>query len=316
MNYLKWNQASLKQTIKDFLLRIKIAQPLGGYPLNRNEFIKSFFIIGSGRCGTTLLRKILFSHPDICIPPETYVLHKCIKLYRVHNNLQWNNLVNLVLSTLEYHPKFTAFDLSLRPLAEELIHRDDSERSLALILDRFYHFYADEKEISCVLWGDKTPKNTLHLGLIDSVFPDAKYIHLIRHGADVVHSYLTTGLRTDLIYTAKQWEKAVRLAQTFGAKHPAQYFEVRYENLVNAPEKITRDICDFLDIEYLDEMIQDSEMINKKMGDVPMYKHFSSVMNPITTETIGKGIRSLSNQQIETLRETIGSCLEDLGYEL
>jgi hypothetical protein len=151
MNFSSKIQESVKQSIKELLLRIKFSQPLVGYPLHINELINPFFSIGSGRCGTTLLRKILFSHPDIYIPPETYVLHKCIKLFRVHNNLQWNNLVNLILSTLEYHPKFTAFDLSLRPLAEELTHIDNSERSLALILDRLYHFYADEKEISCVL---------------------------------------------------------------------------------------------------------------------------------------------------------------------
>jgi hypothetical protein len=39
-------------------------------------------------------------------------------------------------------------------------------------------------------------------------------------------------------------------------------------------------------------------------------------MNPITTENIGKGVQSLSNQQIEILREIIGSSLNDLGYEL
>ena len=105
-------------------------------------------------------------------------------------------------------------------------------------------------------------------------------------------------------------------AQSFGSEHPAQYLEIRYENLVNKPEKTTKEICNFLEIDYSDKMILDSEAINKKMGELPMYKHFSSVMNPITTETIGKGVRSLSNRQIEILREIIGPCLENLGYKL
>ncbi len=63
------------------------------------------------------------------------------------------------------------------------------------------------------------------------------------------------------------------MAQTFGSIHPAQYIEVRYENLVENPEELTRDICNFLEIAYFDEMIQDSEAITHRMGDVPKLKH-------------------------------------------
>lgn len=63
------------------------------------------------------------------------------------------------------------------------------------------------------------------------------------------------------------------MAQTFGSIHPAQYIEVRYENLVEKPEELTRAICNFLEIDYLNEMIQDSEAITKRMGDVPELKH-------------------------------------------
>ena len=64
-------------------------------------------------------------------------------------------------------------------------------------------------------------------------------------------------------------------------------------------------------------MIRDSSKITKSMGDVPRFKQFSSVMNPITTEyIIGKGVKDLSADQIEILRDIIGSRLNDLGYEL
>ena len=70
------------------------------------------------------------------------------------------------------------------------------------------------------IWGDKSPKNTYKLDDIHSVFPNAKYIHIIRHGADVVHSFLKSGLRNDLVQTAYKWQRAVNLAQKFGSDHP------------------------------------------------------------------------------------------------
>lgn len=53
-------------------------------PLNNNEDYKPFFIIGSGRSGNTLLRRILTKKNGIVIPPETYVLGKVIRLHKAH----------------------------------------------------------------------------------------------------------------------------------------------------------------------------------------------------------------------------------------
>lgn len=306
----------LKQIGKDNFKRLQIASPFGGHSLHKNESIFPFFIIGTGRCGTTLLRRILFSYPDICIPPETYVFPECIQLFREYKNLPWDDLVYLILSTIEYHPKFVAFDISLRSLAQELIAVPENKRSLAMILDRFIRYYAEKKKFQCTRWGDKTPKNTWHLESINTVFPNGKYIHLIRHGADVVESYLRTRLQVGLEHSASRWKRTVQAARTFGVNHPAQYLEVHYESLVRNPQESFRKICEFLDIEYLEDQIAKSQIVTKEMGDVAIYDHFSSVSQSISTKHIGKWKNAFSNAQIEELRILIGTELEELGYKL
>lgn len=308
-------QTSIKQQIKDYLFKLSLARPINGYPLHRNEAITPFFIIGSGRCGTTLLRRVLTAHPDICIPPETYVLHKCIQLFRRLNTLPWDDLVNLVLSTIEYHPKFTDFNLSLRPLYQQLINIPEKDRTLALIIDQFYQFYASENQYQCIRWGDKTPLYTLHLDSILQVFPRAQFIHLIRNGVDVVHSYLKTKLRLELEDTSRRWLESVNIARSFGDQHPSIYLEIRYETFVEDPKKIVKQVCEFLGIEYSDRMI-DSQAVANKMGDVPNYDHFSSVFNPISTENIGKGKQAFTADQLEEIRRIIGKDLAELGYPL
>jgi len=309
-------KSSYKQTLRNYLFKLKLSQPFGGLPINLYEPIKPFFIIGSGRCGTTLLRRILCAHPDCCIPPETYVLAKCIDLYRKYNNLPWKDLVYLVLSTLEYHPKFVAFGISLRPLAEQLTKAPESKRSLAFILDQFYHYYALENNDTCIRWGDKTPKNTFHLSSIHDVFPNAQYIHLIRHGFDVVHSYIRTGLHQNLSHSAKQWKRAVKSAQSFGEQYPSSYLEIRYEALVTNPHKTIRKVCGFLDIGFFEDMVDESQAVATQMGDVPAFEHFSSVFEPVSTKKIGQGRDSFSDAQIKDLKQLIGKELCELGYEI
>jgi hypothetical protein len=39
-------------------------------------------------------------------------------------------------------------------------------------------------------WGDKTPMYMRHLGLLERLFPDAQYVHLVRDGRDAALSFL------------------------------------------------------------------------------------------------------------------------------
>ena len=52
---------------------------------------------------------------------------------------------------------------------------------------------------------------------------------------------------------AKRWSSSVSLAQIFGSKIGNNYMEIRYEDLVEDPEKEINEVCSFLDIHYHSE---------------------------------------------------------------
>ena len=300
-------------TIYDYFFGWKFLYPFG-YPLHKRELIKPFFIVGSGGSGNTLLRRFLCSHSKIYIPPETYVLGQLIKTFRKTSRLKWKYLVYQVLSELEYYPEFETFQVSLRPLAKQLVNTPEKYRSLAFILDSFYKYHAHSLNFLCLRWGDKTPLNTFYLERIYKVFPKAQFIHLIRDGCDVISSYVEAHLYNNIEAAAKRWCASIDLASNFVKKYPKSCLEIKYENLVTNPKLTVQKICNFLEIEYEDTMLN-SELKCGLMGDVDMRQHHKQVYKPISTSSIGKGRYQLTDQEKQRLQKLIGNHLEKLGYQ-
>lgn len=268
--------------------------PVIRYPLRRHDNdLNPFFIVGSGRSGNTLLRRILLTHPDLYIPPETYVLGRAIRTYRDNGNMQWNDLVSLTLSIFEYHPEFVTFDCTLRPLANKLNKLPSSSRNLAFILDSFYRYHAEIKGFECSRWGDKTPLNVYDLATIRGVFPKAQFIHIVRDGCDVVESYIRSGIYSDLTSAANRWISSVSAFQKFSGRYPHSCFQVRYEDLVTDPVETIKGLCDFLKVEFEDQMLG-SEDLSDLIGDVKMRPHHWRVSSEITSSWIGTGRESLT----------------------
>ena len=97
-------------------------------------------------------------------------------------------------------------------------------------------------------WGDKTPQYVSHLPTLLQIFPDAQVIHLIRDGRAVALSLVATPWGPADVYSAsKLWAKSVSDGRAFGSTVPSsQYFELRYEELVDAPDETLRAIYEFL----------------------------------------------------------------------
>lgn len=303
------------QSLLDWIRRIRLINPFSGYPLHRNENISPFFIIGSGRSGNTLLRRILYSHTSLHIPPETYVLGSAIKFFSVNRNLFWRDLVYATLSQFEYYPEFETFDISLRSLAQRLVQLPCENRSLAFMLDAFYRYHAEQHAITCQRWGDKTPMNTFALDRIYSVFPKAQFIHIIRDGCDVVASYLQAGIYVNIVKAAERWVSSIESARKFISFHPENCLEIRYEELVDNPQKSVEGLCHFLKIDFQAQMLTINETINS-MGDVAVRAHHQQIYQPISKSSIGKGRQSLTLEEKELLEPILDPLLSKLDYNL
>lgn len=295
-------------SLKNTLRTIKYCVLSKRYPLHNksSESIEPFFIIGSGRSGNTLLRRILNNHSELFIPPETYDVGPSIQQFRVFNKMGWDNIVKLIYANFEFSLEFHTFGMdSLSDLYGEVSKYDEEKQSMAYVLNAFYEHYREKHNIRAMRWGDKTPLNTLYINEIFEVFPNAKFIHITRDPYDVIHSYVKSGIYTNYRDAAKRWKISIEKATEFGEKYPNNYYEVEYEQLVDNPELCIQKVCKFLAIEYEENMIQMSDTSNN-LGDVQKLQHHANVLKPISKDNIGKGIRSLSKEDLLIINNVLG----------
>ncbi|WP_208586124.1 sulfotransferase family protein [Gracilibacillus suaedae] len=293
-----------------------LLKPTKAFPLS-DENIEPFFIIGSGRSGNTLLRSILTQNKNVVIPPESYVLGKVIHKYYhyIHmNNITWNELCALILANFENHPEFKWWGIDdIWRVYKRLVNLEKKNQSLAFIIQEIYKEYAKLNNLQMKKWGDKTPLNSFSLTEILKVFPNAKFVHLIRDGRDVVASYKTAKLYENVEEACDRWVDSLRHIRKFSSLLSNDFYhEVKYETLVNSPLDETKKICKFLNIGFQTEMIYRSS--NIRMGDVEGLNHHKNVKNPISTSSIGKWETSLTAKEKNIVLEKCNYYLKAYYY--
>lgn len=269
--------------------------------------------LGSGRSGNTLLRRLLMENLDIYIPPETYVLPK-IAEYRISTRyFDWNAIVDLCVSSYEYHPEFETFShASLRDFALDAKQWDLEKRNIQNLIRELYLWFAKKADMNCKWVGDKTPINTLHIYNINKVIPGAMYIYILRDGVDVCASYVKAGIYTNYAEAAKRWVQSHKSWEQFKKYLPeSRYVEIKYEDLVVESNSLIGSISNKFNIPYR----ADTFNITDKLGDATMRKHHVNSLKEPTTDSIGKGRESLTQAQRNEIKHIINPTLKRLNYQ-
>jgi hypothetical protein len=301
----------------------RLLLPAPPMPLHRSEDIAPFFIVGSGRCGTTLLRRMLMAGGEVYIPPENWHLVGSILDFRQHRwALDWENVVRLTVNKFACQGEDAEgkarrwFDgQPLHPIIEQLKRLTEDERSLARVIDRLYQYSGHVREKTFTRWGDKTPMNVGTMQVILSVFPKAKFIHMLRDGTDVVHSWLKMDRYSTVREPALRWKTAVKEARRFKHEHSHCCREVRYEDLVHEPAATVEETCQFLDVTFHPQMV-DGSAGNQQIAHLSQLSHHENAFEPVSSSHIGKGHRALGDQQKEQVADLIGKELRGCGYAL
>ncbi|WP_417604262.1 sulfotransferase family protein [Oceanimonas baumannii] len=264
------------------------------------------FLVGCGRSGNTLLRRLMMQEMDIYIPPETYVLPEQIMHFYRNSGESWDYKVKTTISLLEYHKEFDTFNvLTLRDFVEEACRWPEKEQSLFNLINKLYFWLSVNDGVESRFVGDKTPLNTLSLGVIRKAFPRARYICMKRDPIDVVSSYINSGLCGDVSRAAERWKASYCAWNNFKTDNPnLRFIEVDYEKLVSAPENTILEISGRIGVPLREKRVKD---ILDIMGDVCLRKHHASVYDAPNRKSIGKGKRFLTDREIDIINSVINA---------
>lgn len=296
---------------------LQMLWPTSRYPLADSANVLScqpLIYISSGRAGTTLLRSMLAVTGQIAIPPETYALSFAALQYQAMQEQSWYNLVRIVLSLFEGIDDFHKWELNLHPVYVQARNLPPAERSLARIIDLVFLHYASVHYPNATVWGDQSPFNARRLSWIMAVFPQAKYLNILRDGRDVVASFKETDNPKQTIeWAIDRWLFAVQAGERAQKLLPAEnYLEIRYEALVSEPEDTLKKVCTFADIDF------DSTMLDFWKSPTTIearyQEHHRNLNRPVFSTSIGRWQERLTEAEQAQVMTALKPKLQHLGY--
>jgi hypothetical protein len=198
------------------------------------------------------------------------------------------------------------WQLDLGSLAHRLKKAKSSERSFRWLLNELYR--AKIPHLDSVLIGEKTPYLAIQASWVRVLFPQAKIIHLVRDGRDVVMSRMES-FDESLEQACNRWQWSIREIEKLAAAG-TDIIEVRYEDLVVDPDRILNKLSGLLGMP--NNYQQKHEIA--PLGDDHL-EHHANLHKPVFQSSIGRWRTGLNSSQQQEVMNLIGESLVRMGYE-
>jgi hypothetical protein len=256
---------------------------------------------GCARSGTTLMRVMIDTHPNIYCGPETGLLY---------------------LRTLTRR--------KIRKLSRKLEIPEEDLRAMMRGTDSYFSFVETlfdhlRKKAGKPRWGDKSPQNVLHLDRIFHHFPEARFIHMIRDGRDTACSLRTfpryrmvDGRRVELDtmnpldQCVRRWVHDVEAGMAY--RGDPRYIEVKYEDLIGSDEESLIRVLGFLG-EPWDERVTKYYQIESPGRDEDKMPQNPGATKPIYRTAHRRWRKEFTEEDKRVFKAIAGDLLVTLGYE-
>lgn len=255
------------------------------------------FIVGMGRTGSTLTRRILNSSSEVGIGGESHFLRNLPRIgFRAQRSFRQTlagvgdlssetgarQVVDYIFSDHGRHYNFWNFRAKQIDRQEFLCRLLESDRSDRALFDLAMAIHAGEKPIR----GEKTPAHIYNVPLLLEWFPNARIIHTFRdpraiyissrrkaaqRGVPLRSAILRkSGMLFDLyasLHLIVVWRKIIDFHRRYARDYPCHYYLLKYEDLVSNPKHSLQNLCDFLEIPFTDAMLQQTVINSSYRAD-------------------------------------------------
>jgi Sulfotransferase family len=266
------------------------------------------FLVGASRSGTTLLRLMLNQHPEIRIPGEAWFIGDVIQRFPAGKPVSFKELQEICEAILT-HDRWKSWECPDERLRQVVMNSEGE--GLEVVVDRIFRECGGVGKKS--LWGEKSPRHSYLVEKIHEVFPSARFIHIVRDGRDVCAAmierkwYDGSARRCAMCWSGMVG--AAAKAQQFGA---GTYRQISFEDLIRNPEETLKGICDFLGVEYVEEMLNYQETVPGEIATFETKIH-EKLSRSLDVSEIGRW-KKLSFRQLLIIESLAGPLLKEFGY--
>ncbi|HEX5876320.1 MAG TPA: sulfotransferase [Pyrinomonadaceae bacterium] len=235
------------------------------------------FVLSCERSGSTLLRYIIDTHPQVCSPAHLHLGQLCRSLY-----------ISIFYSIGQ------TMEVTDEAMRERLVAGETRR-----VIDELMARYVSAKGKQ--MWCEKTTENLQYLKLLHDVFPDARYVCLYRNCMDVVHSSIECSRlgfipelapyvqkRPDNIVAAmvESWVEKTTTLLEFELAHTSQCFRIKYENLVAEPSQTLAPMFASFGLDWDESLLNAVFSTQHDQGSGDQKILFTKRVN---TDSIGRG---------------------------
>ncbi|MBL7784732.1 MAG: sulfotransferase [Chitinophagales bacterium] len=292
--------------------------------------IQMHFIIGYGRSGTTLLNNVLNAHPNVLATPENRFMLFFNQYFAPKTQLSRADIDFFCDNAFKIRDKaptdFRTWLVNQERLRQSLYDQLPNLHYIDLYKITYLHnFLALQKnDIRTII--DKNPSYTLFTDDLLQLFPNAKFVLMVRDYRDNMLSHL----RHQMDAVVNPWFVG-HLWRNFNARilhlqqqHPNRVRLLRYEDLIADFEGQVQQICQFLGIEFLPEMLQYQNSFAQNLGKVKaaieqydpeiLQAMHENVAKPINKSNVQTWKTKMSYEQQQIADYICGDLGEKFGY--
>ncbi|MFM5953964.1 MAG: sulfotransferase family protein [Novosphingobium sp.] len=247
---------------------------------------RPIFIVGAHRSGTSLVRRLFNSHPEIACPPESFFIANYAAM----------------LGDRLVRAGYEAFGYTAEDMRQDLVRK-------ATALHEGFRIATGKR-----VWADKTPQYAEHLDAIDTLFAGkARFVIVLRHPGDVVHSIYKRDWRFNAIEDGFESalahvKQSIDALLAFERRNPDRCARIVYCDLCDDPEGVLSKALGRIGMAYDPEMLAFGSKEHNFGLEDPVVRGTRSIQ-------LSNGAwRGLTRTQQGRIVETFGPQAQDVGY--
>ena len=291
---------------------------------------KPIFLLGCHKSGTSLLRSLLDGHRDLFVLPREahffpyagywvdYPLRRAWprdsdKTTLIQSLKQLIDMQNTNTDPYGDAPGFGGYDVQrFVQFFENCQACTLREQFASYIRARYYALFGTYLPKSARIV-EKSVENAEYAPVLRSMFPDSKFVHIVRNPYATLVSIRRSKSKGRYPYLARivgsLYNSYYHLFKNVATLD--RYLVIRYEDLVSEPRTTMQQVVEFLDISFVEDLLQPTRLGRPWHGNSVSNQSFQG----ISKAPLSNWKKQVHHLEVELVNRIAQPVLDKYGYE-